>query len=92
MARRKTTAYLDSDLLTATKVLAATQERSESEIVERALRSYLNAGESESVGRELRDLMQRVGRRSDLAEDEAMEVAVDEVRSVRVAGIPKASE
>lgn len=44
MSRRKTTAYLDSDVLTATKVLAAAWERSESQVVEDALHAYLGAG------------------------------------------------
>ncbi len=35
MSRRKTTIYLDADVLTATKMLAAARERSESQVVGR---------------------------------------------------------
>lgn len=83
MDRRKTTVYLDSELLTATKVLAAARDRSESQIVEQALRAYLQSGELEAASTELRDLMNRVGQRSNLDEETAMDLAVDEVRSVR---------
>lgn len=81
--RRKTTVYLDSDVLTATKVLAATRDRSESQIVEQALRAYLQTGELDAASADLRELLERVGQRSDLDEDSAMSLAVDEVRSVR---------
>lgn len=83
MSRRKTTVYLDSDVLTATKMLAATRESSESQIVEQALRSYLQSGELEAASSELRDLMERFGQRATLDEDAAMDLAVSEVRAVR---------
>ena len=44
MGRRKTTMYVDEDVLTATKVLAAGRGDSESQVVEDALRAYLDAG------------------------------------------------
>ena len=83
MSRRKTTVYLDSDVLTATKMLAATRDSSESQIVEQALRSYLRSGELEAASTELRDLMERFGQRATLDEDAAMDLAVSEVRAVR---------
>ena len=43
MGRRKTTMYVDEDVLTATKVLAAGRGDSESQVVEDALRAYLDA-------------------------------------------------
>jgi predicted transcriptional regulator len=83
MGRRKTTVYLDSDVLTATKVLAAARERSESQVVEDALRAYLRTDDLESATADLKALMQRVAARSDLDEDEAMNLAVAETRAVR---------
>jgi predicted transcriptional regulator len=83
MSRRKTTVYLDSDVLTATKVLAAARERSESQIVEDALRAYLRTDDLESATADLKALMQRVAARSDLDEDNAMNLAVEETRAVR---------
>ena len=85
MSRRKTTVYLDSDVLTATKVLAATRERSESQVVEDALRAYLHAGELEAAGADLRALMARITQRGDLDDEAAMTIALGEVRAVRAA-------
>ena len=83
MERRKTTVYLDADVLTATKVLAAARQQSESKVVEEALRAYLGNGELDAARAELRTLMDRVAGRSDLDDDEAMALAVDEVHAVR---------
>lgn len=82
MSRRKTTVYRDDDVLTATKVLAAGRGRSESQVVEDALRAYLH-GELETTRADLIALMGRLAQRADLDDEEAMAVAVDEVRSVR---------
>jgi hypothetical protein len=70
MERRKTTLYLDVDVLRATKVLAATGGRSESQVVEDALRAYLGAGQLDAARAELRDLMERLSERSDLPDDD----------------------
>lgn len=72
MNRRKTTVYLDADVLTATKVMPAARDRSESQIVEDALRAYLRSGELEAAG-------------ADLDDETAMALAADEVRAVRTA-------
>lgn len=72
-----------SDVLTATKVLAASRERSKSEVVEDALRAYLCAGELEAARADLRALMTRVAERTDLDDEAPMALAVDEVRAVR---------
>ena len=85
VSRRKTTVYLDSDVLTATKVLAAARERSESQVVEDALRAYLGAGELEAASADLRALMTRVAERANLDDEAAMALAVDEVQAVRTA-------
>lgn len=88
MTQRKTTVYLDPDVLTATKVLAATRERSESQIVEDALRAYLRAGELTAARADLRALMDRVAERGDLDDEAAMSLAVDEARAARAAQTP----
>jgi hypothetical protein len=84
MARRKTTMYLDADLLTAAKVLAATGGRSESQVIEDALRAYLRAGQIETARAELLGLMDRIATQDGQPDDDAaMATAVEEVRAVR---------
>lgn len=84
MPRRKTTVYLDADVLTATKVLAAAAERSESQVVEEALCAYLRAEERETARDDLRQLMDRVAKRNTVDDDDtAMNIAVDEVHAAR---------
>lgn len=92
MSQRKTTVYLDSDVLTAAKVLAATRDRSESQIVEDALRAYMRAGELASARDDLRALMDRVAQRADLHDEDAMSLAVNEVRAARAARQPTPTE
>ena len=81
--RRKTTVYLDSDVLTATKVLAAARERSESQVVEDALRAYLRTSDAEVARSNLRTLMDRLAQRADLDDEAAMAVAIEEVKAAR---------
>ena len=83
MARRKTTVYLDPDVLAATKVLAATRRQSPSQVVENAMRAYLGQRALEAARDGLRALMDRVAGRSGLDDYAAMELAVEEVRAVR---------
>jgi len=83
MNRRKTTVYLDSDVLTATKVLAAARERSESQVVEDALRAYLRTSDAEVARSDLRTLMDRLAQRTDLGDEAAMAVAIEEVQAAR---------
>ena len=59
------------------------RERSESQVVEDALRAYLRAGQLEAAGADLRALMDRLAERGDLDDKEAMALAVDEVRTLR---------
>lgn len=81
---KKTTVYLDSDVLTATKTAALTSNRSESAVIEDALRSYLRSREGgDAVRDELGDLLERVASTSDVDEDAALAQAVTEVRAVR---------
>ena len=70
--RRKVTLYVDEDVLRAARVRAARTDRRDSDVVEDALRSYLGL-----------DVVENVWARSDLGEDEAMGIAVQETRAVR---------
>lgn len=72
MAKRKTTLYLDDEVLQATKVLAAHTGRPEYEIVDEALRSYLGL-----------EAVASVWKRSTLSEDEAMALAYEELHAMR---------
>lgn len=83
MAKRKTTVYLDADVLTATKAAALTSSRTESAVIEDALRTYLRSGHGEAVRDELTGLLARVVAESDLDEDAALAQAVEEVHAVR---------
>ena len=83
MAKKKTTIYLDSDVLTAAKAAALTSNRSESAVIEDALRSYLRSGHGDAVRDELGELLARVASTSDLDEGAALAQAVTEVRAIR---------
>jgi hypothetical protein len=83
MARKKTTIYLESDLLNATKALAASSGRREYEVVEDALRAYMRSEEVEQARQELKDLLDRVAERSTLTDDEAMAIAYEELHAAR---------
>jgi len=83
MARTKTTIYLEPDLLSATKALAASSGRREYEVIEDALRAYMRSEEAAWARRELRELLDRVAERSELSDEEAMEIAVSEVHASR---------
>ena len=66
--RRKTTVYLEDDLLRATKVAAARAGKRDYQVVEEALRAYLGF-----------ELLERVAARSDLKGDEALDLAYREL-------------
>lgn len=70
--KKKVTLYLDEDVLRAARVSAARSDRRDSEIVEQALRAYLGF-----------DVVERVWARSDVDEDEAMQLAVSELHTMR---------
>ena len=72
ITKRKVTLYVAEDVLRAARVRAARTDRRDSDVVEDALRSYLGF-----------DVIERVWARSDLSEDEAMQLAVTETRAVR---------
>jgi hypothetical protein len=73
MARRKTTVYLDDDLLRAAKVYAARKDLRDSDVIESALREYLGLDLFESVW----------SRNTDLDADEALRVAYEELAAAR---------
>jgi hypothetical protein len=71
-AKKKVTFYLDEDVLRATRVRAARSDRRDSEIVEAALRTFLGF-----------DVVEDVWARSELAEADAMRLAVEEQHALR---------
>lgn len=56
MARKKTTVYVDEDVLRAAKVYAARKDLRDSEVIESALREYLGLDVLEPVWERNRDL------------------------------------
>ncbi len=70
--KRKTTVYLEDDLLRATKIAAARTGKRDYQVVEEALRAYLGL-----------ELLERVGTRSNLKEDEALDLAYRELHQSR---------
>lgn len=72
MTKTRTTLTIDEGLLRAVKVRAARTGRGESEVIEDAVRRDLGL-----------DLLQRLWERSDLTEDEAMELALQTQKEAR---------
>jgi hypothetical protein len=70
--KRKVTYYISEDVLRAAKVGAARADQPDSELVERALRSYLGF-----------DVVERVWARSELTEQKALDLAVSEAHARR---------
>ena len=65
--KRKTTVYLDDELLRAARVAAARAGKRDSQVLEDALRAHLGF-----------DLLERVGARSALSADDALAMANEE--------------
>lgn len=72
MSRVKTTVYLDPELLRAAKIEAVRTGKREYEVFEEALRRYLAF-----------EVVERAWVRSDLTEDEALELAYAEIHESR---------
>ncbi|MGH2707316.1 MAG: hypothetical protein ACRDJF_09405 [Actinomycetota bacterium] len=72
MAKRKTTIYLDDQVLRAAKVFAARMDKRESQVMEEALRSYLGLG-----------VLEAVWRRSQITDTEALALAYEELHAAR---------
>lgn len=84
MARKKTTVYLEDDLLTAVRVLAASTGRHDYEVVEEALRLYLRRRDVAASRARLRDLLDRVAERAgDVSEQQVMADAYSEIKARR---------
>jgi hypothetical protein len=87
MARRKTTYYIDEGVLTATKMTAVATHRSESQLVEDALRAYVvDEGRGEAAREDMRRLLDELRARpelNDLDDEQTMALAVSETRAAR---------
>lgn len=83
MARRKTTVYLESDLLTAVKVVAAGTDRRDYEVIEEALRVYMARPETANARTQLRELLDRIGERNRLDDEAALGLANAETHARR---------
>jgi hypothetical protein len=87
MARRKTTYYIDEGVLTAAKLTAVATHRSESRLVEDAIRSYVvEEGRGEAAREDMRRLLDELRARpelSDLDDEQSMALAVGETKAVR---------
>jgi hypothetical protein len=87
MGRRKTTYYIDEGVLTAAKMTAVVTHRSESQLVEDALRAYVvEQGRGEAAREDMRKLLDELRARpelSDLDDEQSMKLAVRETRAVR---------
>lgn len=91
MAKRKTTVYLDADLLAAVKVLSASTGRRDYEVMEEALRFYMRRPEVVANRERLRDLLDRVADRSALDGEEALSLAYGEIKDARKSRRSKAT-
>jgi hypothetical protein len=82
--QRKTraTLYLATDIAVAAKVVAAATGRSESQLVEDAIRSYLQ-GSADQARQDLNSLLDRLASRPrpQLTDDEALDLAYQELHS-----------
>lgn len=72
MTKTRTTLTIDEEVLRAVKVRAARTGKGESEVIEEAVRRDLSL-----------DLMERLWARNDMAEEDAMELAVEAQQKAR---------
>lgn len=72
MPRAKATVYLDPEVLRATRVRAARTGKRDSDVVEEALREYLGL-----------TVIDEIRAKADLDEDEAMQLAYEELHAMR---------
>ena len=83
--RKKTTIYVDPELLRAAKVFAASTGRHEYEVLEDALRRYLSDATLPTSRDALRTLLDQVATRADLSDEEALRLANAELHEARSA-------
>lgn len=72
MSRKKTTIYLEEDLVRAARILAARTGKHEYEVFEAALRRYLGL-----------EVLENVWHRAGLSEEDALNLAYQEVHAAR---------
>lgn len=72
MTKTRTTLTIDEEVLRAVKVRAARTAKAESEVIEEAVRRDLGL-----------DLMERLWARNDMAEEDAMELALEAQQKAR---------
>ena len=85
ITRKKTTVYLDPELLRAVKGVAASSGRHDYEVLEDAVRQYLHTAQAEASGKELRELLDQLGGQDALSDEEALKLAYDELHAARPA-------
>lgn len=72
MVKKKTTVYLEDDVLRSARVMAARTGKKDYEVLEDALRSYLGM-----------EVLDRAWENADLDDEEALRLAVEEVHRFR---------
>jgi hypothetical protein len=81
--RTKTTVYLEPDLLTAIKALAASTGRREYEVVEDALRAYMRSNAAAAAREQLRTILDRwADEDSESSDEKPTRRATDDVPAV----------
>ena len=83
ITRKKTTVYLDPELLRAVKVVAASRGRHDYEILEDAVRQYLHTAQAEANRQELRELLDQLAVQEAVSDEEALKLAYDELHAAR---------
>lgn len=83
--RKKTTIYVDPDLLRAIKVLAASSVRHDDEVIEEALRDYVDAAIAEARRRAFPQLLEDIdeSQSESLRDDDALALAYAELDAMR---------
>ncbi len=72
MVKKKTTVYLEEDVLRGARVMAARTGKKDYQVLEDALRSYLGM-----------EVLDRAWANADLCQEDALRLAVDEVHRFR---------
>jgi hypothetical protein len=83
VARKKTILYLDRELVHATKELASRTGRQDYEVVEDALRRYLDASDALRGRQALEELLDELGGRAAPSDDEGLRLAYAELHAAR---------
>jgi hypothetical protein len=87
MSKRKTTYYIEDGVLTAAKMTAVATHRSESLLVEDAIRAYvIDGGRGEAARDDMRKLLEELRQRpdlNDLSDEETTKLAAQEVKAMR---------